>query len=132
MMISRPLSGVAMSAFLVATIGVRAAVPALLDEAVQKVFRDTDRWAYTQELVKKDAKGKTLTAAVVRFDPSKPYAQQYTPLLIDGKPPVAADLKEYQRKGEKRGKTLEKDGTDKVQKTVGELMDIENARVTEE
>ncbi len=123
------------SILLTQTALLRGAVPPLLDEAVQKVSHDTDRWAYTQALVEKDAKGKTLNATVVRFDPSKPFPEQYTPILLDGKPPTAAELKEYRTKGEKRGRRVEKlerEGTDRVRKTVGELMDIEHATVAEE
>lgn len=111
----------------------RAEVPALLDEAVQKTLRDTDRWAFTQTLVEFDGKGKELKRDVVRFDPSKPYAEQYTPLSVDGKPPTEGDLRKYRRRGEKRGERAEKaeregaETADKNRQTLGELMDIERA-----
>lgn len=117
---------------------VSAAVPALLDEALQKVLRDTDRWAFTQTSVEQDAKGKVLKRAVVRFDPSKPYVEQYTPILINGKVPEADDLKKYRRRGEKRGQKIEKaerEGAESTQgnrQTLGELMDLENATVASE
>lgn len=116
----------------------RAGVPALLNEALQKTLRDTDRWAFTQTLVELDGKGKERQRTVVRFDPSKPYAEQYTPLLIDGKEPSESDLKKYRRRGEKRGERLEKaerDGsedTTKTRQTLGEVMDIEKATVLKE
>lgn len=112
-----------------------ADVPELLDDAVQKFLRDADRWAYTQVIVQKDAKGKIQKQATVRFDPSKPYAEQYTPLLIDGAPPKPADLEEYRRKGEKLGRRtekLEKQGTDRFRKSLGELMDLTGAKMAEE
>jgi hypothetical protein len=111
----------------------RAGVPALLDEAIQKFSRDTDRWAYTESVVEKDGKGRTLNARVVRFDPSKPYAEQYTPIQIDGRAPTAGDLKDFKKKGEKRGKRVEKEErTGSERKTIGELMDLDHATVVEE
>lgn len=116
----------------------RAEVPALLDEALQKTLRDTDRWAFTQTWVEFDGKGKELNRAVVRFDPSKPYAEQYTPLSVDGKTPTAGDLAKYRRRGEKRGERIEKaerdgsENTTKTRQTLGELMDIERATVAAE
>lgn len=116
----------------------RAEVPALLDEALQKTLRDTDRWAFTQTWAEFDGKGKELKRAVVRFDPSKPYAEQYTPLSVDGKPPTEGDFRKYRRRGEKRGERAEKaeregaETADKNRQTLGELMDIERATLTEE
>ena len=70
----------------------RAEVPALLDAALQKIAADYDRWAFTQTVVEKDDTGKVVSEAVVRFDPSKAYAQQFTPILVDGKPPAAKHM----------------------------------------
>ena len=123
---------------LLAVLTARAEVPALLNEALQKTLRDTDRWAFTQTWVEFDGKGKELNRAVVRFDPSKPYAEQYSPLSVNGKPPTEGDLAKYRRRGEKRGERMEKaerDGTEnttKTRQTLGELMDIERATVSVE
>ena len=65
----------------------RAEVPRLLQDALNKLAADNDRWAYTQTLVEKDDKGKVKQETVVRFDPSQPYAQQYRVLKVDGKEP---------------------------------------------
>lgn len=110
----------------------RAEVPQLLGDALQKMAKDTDRWAYTQTLVEKDDKGKTVSVAVVRFDPSKPYAEQYKPLAIDGKTPSDSQLRKYRKMGEKRGTQMEKEGVTQQQKTVGELMDVDHATVATE
>jgi hypothetical protein len=113
-------------------------VPTLLDDALRKTLGDADRWAFTQTMVEYDGKGKELNRAVVRFDPSKPYAEQYTPLQVDGKPPTEGDLAKYRRRGEKRGERIEKaeregsENTTKTRQTLGELMDIERATVTAE
>ena len=124
--------------FLFTALAVQADVPALLGEALQKTLRDTDRWAYTQTSVEQDGKGKVLRRSVVRFDPSKPYAEQYTPLLIDGREPSSADFKKYRRRGEKRGERIDKveregsDSTEGNRQSLGELMDLEHATVASE
>jgi hypothetical protein len=91
-----------------------AAEVALLQEAMKNTDQDTEHWAYTESTTVKASKGIPRVATVVRFDPSKPYAEQYTPLLVDGKPPTAKELKKYRKQGEKRGKarmrTAEKAG----------------------
>lgn len=113
----------------------RAEMPALLHEALQKFFADYDRWAYTQTRIERDDKGKIVREEVVRFDPSKPYEKQFTPLLIDGKPPSEHQLAKFRRQGEKRGDRLEKaekEGVEPARKTLGESMDLERAAAVEE
>ncbi len=123
---------------LAATQLAHADVPALLNEALQKTLRDTDRWAFTQTLVEFDGKGKELQRTVVRFDPSKPYAEHYTPIAINGKKPSDSDLEKYRKRGEKRGDRMEKaerdgsENTTKTRQTLGEVMDIENATFASE
>jgi hypothetical protein len=88
-----------------------AAAPSLLLEALKKTGEEADRWAYTETSAEKDRNGHSDGETVVRFDPSKPYAEQFTPLKIDGKPPTAKQLKEFRKRGEKRGEELERDST---------------------
>ena len=123
--------------FLVGGVSTHAAVPQLLQDAVKKLAQDTDRWAYTQTAIEKDGKGKARSDVVVRFDPSKPYAEQYIPLKIDGKEPSESQIKKYRRQGEKRGQRLEEAATTGAvapfqRKSVGELMDLDRATVVEE
>ena len=59
---------------------------ALLKDAMKGSAQDTEHWAYTETTRIQDKKGKKFEETIVRFDPSKPYAEQYTPLKIDGKP----------------------------------------------
>lgn len=123
---------------LAAAVSARAAVPQILQDALKKLSQDTDRWAYTQTAIQKDDKGKTKSEVVLRFDPSKPYAEQYTPLKIDGKTPSEGQIKKYRRQGEKRGAALVKaETTGEIdpatkRKSLGELMDLEKATVAEE
>ena len=123
--------------FLAGGVSACAAVPPLLQAAVMKLAQDTDRWAYTQTAIEKDGKGKARSDVVVRFDPSKPYAEQYIPLKIDGKEPSESQIKKYRRQGEKRGERMEKEEMTGVvatsrRKSVGELMDLDKATVVEE
>ena len=112
-----------------------AEIPALLAEAVQKFGKDNDRWAYTESIVQKDEKGRDKQRTTVRFDPSKPYTEQYTPLEIDGKPPTESQLKKYRAKGQKRGTNIDKaerEDAPPKRKSVGELMDLDHATVKDE
>lgn len=84
-------------------------VPPLLLEALTKLSQDFDRWAYTETRMGNDTRGNPRGETIIRFDPSKPYAEQYTPLKIHGQAPTERQLKEYQRRGERRGRELERD-----------------------
>jgi hypothetical protein len=79
---------------------------ALFKEAVKNTTQDTEHWAYTETTIMKSTKGKVREETVVRFDPSKPWPDQYTPLKIEGKPPTERQLKKYRERGEKRGERL--------------------------
>ena len=112
----------------------RAATPAeieLLTEALEKTARDMRRWAYTESQVFKDDKGKVKTNTVVRYDPSKPYAEHYSPVSIDGKPPTASDVAKYRRRGERAQKYAENPSADR-RKSLGELLGVKAARVASE
>jgi len=78
----------------------------LFKEAVKNTTQDTEHWAYTETTVMKSTKGKVREETVVRFDPSKPWLEQYTPLKIEGKPPTEKQLKKYRERGEKRGERI--------------------------
>lgn len=83
-----------------------AAELALFKDAMQNSAQDTEHWAYTESTLMKVSKGQQKGETVVRFDPSKPYAEQLTPLLIEGKPPSEKQLKDYRRRGERRGERV--------------------------
>ena len=113
-----------LSLFCLCAVALRAEVPRLLQDALQKFTQDTDRWAYTQTLVEKDDKGRVKQETVVRFDPSQPYAQQYRPLKVGGKEPTESEVRKYRRQGEKRGDRFEREereGPDPKRKSVGEI-----------
>ncbi len=50
----------------------------------------------------------------MRFDPSKPWPEQYTPLKIEGKSPTGKQLKQYRKRGEKRGEQLTREAAPTV------------------
>ena len=84
-------------------------VPPLLLDALTKLSEDFDHWAYTETRASTNPSGIPKGETIVRFDPSKPYAEQYTPLKIDGQPPTERQLKNYQTRGERRGDRLMRD-----------------------
>jgi hypothetical protein len=83
-------------------------VPPLLLDALGKIAANFDRWAYTETRIVTDEHGVPQPATVIRFDPSKPYAEQYVPLKINGKPPTEGQLKAFRHRGEKRGEKFAK------------------------
>jgi hypothetical protein len=137
---------VALSAVLIGSAAGRAAdVPAQLMQAFVNVSREDNHWAYTETTVvrPKSAKDKEDVLTVVRVDPSRPYAEQYTPLLVEGHQPTARELREYRQKGEKRAEELaqgatrgrggrggrQSDGDDEEFKA---LLDVDSIKVTAE
>jgi hypothetical protein len=85
-----------------------AEVPPLLMDALDKVAANFDRWAYTETQMMTDEHGVPQPETVVRFDPSKPFAEQYLPLKIKGKPPTEKQLQSFRKKGEKRAEKFAK------------------------
>ena len=112
-----------------------SAAPRPLEEALQKVEEHRDRWAFTQTFVERDGKGAVRETIVVRFDPSKPYAEQFTPISVDGGPPTPAVIRRYRKEGERRAEMIENPENAKRRSkrpTLGELMDIERAVLSSE
>lgn len=89
--------------------GADAEIPPLLMDALGKIARNFDRWAYTETRMATDEHGVPKPETVIRFDPSKPYEEQYMPLKIEGKPPTERQLKDFRRRGEKRGEKFAKE-----------------------
>jgi hypothetical protein len=79
---------------------------ALFRDAMKNSSQDTEHWAYTESTLIQASKGRPKGETIVRFDPSKPYAEQFTPLKIEGQPPTERQLKEYRRRGERRGERV--------------------------
>ena len=67
----------------------RAETPPLLAEAVRKVVADEDHWAYTVTIQRFDRNGKTWAGPFVeRYDPSRPFREQWLLLKYDGRAPT--------------------------------------------
>ncbi|MCB1104016.1 MAG: hypothetical protein H7A44_00810 [Opitutaceae bacterium] len=102
-----------------------AAVPALLEEALQKLQADENHWAYTQTTQVYDRKGEVDGGVTVeRFDPSLPYDQQWTLLQQDGREPTAREERSWRKRKDREMKRRE-------EKSLGEIMDLERAREVE-
>jgi hypothetical protein len=97
---------------------------ALLSEVLHKVANDYLRWAYTERRVMRDDKGKVLSDALLRHDPSKPYAEQWVPLKIDGREPTERDRQKYRRQGERSAPSDKPVPASRRRPSLGELIDV--------
>jgi hypothetical protein len=80
---------------------------ALFKDALKNSRQDTEHWAYTETTQQRIGMSKTPKGeTVVRFDPSKPYSDQYLVLKFEGRAPTEKELKKYREKGERRGEGL--------------------------
>lgn len=77
---------------------------ALFKDAMKNGEQDEDHWAYTETVTGRNSKGLLKAETIMRYDPSRPYEEQYTPLKIDGKEPSQRQLRKYREKGIARGK----------------------------
>ncbi|HVS53876.1 MAG TPA: hypothetical protein VHD62_16085 [Opitutaceae bacterium] len=88
----------------------RAEIPPLLDEAWTKYVEDIDHWAFTETTHAFDAQGKQTRESVMRYDPSRPYAEQFTIVSNNGKPPTEKEAEQARQRGIRRGERLERPG----------------------
>jgi hypothetical protein len=103
----------------------------LLNFALGEAARDFARWSFTEARVIRDEKGKVKSDTVVRVDPSKPYAEQFVPISVGGKPPSERDLTKYRRQGERAQKRDEQAERGEVEDrpSLGEVMNPYAAQV---
>src|SRR5258708_1490675 len=102
-----------------AALGARAEAPALLDAAHQKLVADEDHWAYTQTTHRVDKdEGET----IARYDPSQPEDKQWQLIKYKGRVPTDHEIRTYLKRKEKERKQRE-------QKSLGDLIDVDNAKV---
>lgn len=73
----------------------------LLNEALQRTAADYPRWAYTEHRIIRDEKGRVKSDVLLRYDPSLPYAAQWTLIKVDGEEPSARDREKYRKIGER-------------------------------
>jgi hypothetical protein len=104
----------------------RAAVPALLNDAIQKLIADEDHWAFTQTAQLYDKNGRADAGPTVeRYDPSKPFDAQWSLLVYRGHAPSAAETDAWSRF---KLKQMKHHG----EKTLGDVLDLEHASVVVE
>jgi len=127
-----PASGVDVPA----NVSVRPATPeesALLLNVLHKTADDLARWAYIEHRVVKTEKGKVKSQQVVRYDPSLPYAEQWTPIEIDGREPGARDRSRFRRRGEEADPASPKVRNNRrARPALGEVIDAGRAFVAAE
>ena len=136
----RPLSSCLLLLSLAAATGARGEFPELLKEAMTNAGRESGRWAYTETTTVRAERGKSARrrpprVTIVRFDPSKPYAGQYTPVQVNGKAPTARDLKRYRERGEGRGRKLETPpppAAENREDSLGKHLDLDHITATED
>jgi hypothetical protein len=76
----------------------RAETPVLLDSAIQKLIADDDHWAFTQTFRRIDKAGRPQGGLYVeRYDPSKPFDQQWRLVKFNGRTPTALELDNWRR-----------------------------------
>jgi hypothetical protein len=78
-----------------------AAPPALLGEAFDKLMDNQGHWAFTQTHAVTGLTSRMERETVLRVDPSRPYPEQYKPLVVEGEPPTPAKLEEFRGIGER-------------------------------
>lgn len=112
---------------------------ALLNELLHKTANDLRRWAYTEHRIMRDHEGKVKSDHLIRYDPSKPYAEQWTPLKINGKDPSERDLARYRRRGEQSAEAakgpvpgVQVGGRDSKRVALGEVIDVPRASIAQE
>ncbi len=86
--------------------------PPLLAAAFDRLMENQGRWAYTETQVVSGLPGRSGGPTVLRVDPSLPYAEQFRPVAIEGKPPSPGDLDRFRGIGERVSKRRERDRQD--------------------
>ena len=107
---------------------------AMLNEVLHRTAEDLNCWAYTEHRVFRDTRGQLKSDVLVRFDPSKPYAEQWTPLRIDGNEPSERERAKYRRRGKESARSSEAAGSEpnpdnRRRRSLGELIEVMNASV---
>ena len=97
---------------------------AFLNDSLYKVAEGLSRWAYTEHRIMRDGKGKVKSEQIVRFDPSKPYLEQWTPVHFGGKPPSEREIARYRRKGEDSDPEKVSTSSRRSQPSLGEVLDV--------
>lgn len=100
---------------------VRAAVPAPLADAIQKLIHDEDHWAYTQRTQRFNKAGEPDGGPTIeRYDPSLPIDEQWQLIQYSGHKPTESELGKWRRQKAHQQKHH-------GEKTLGDFLDLEHA-----
>jgi hypothetical protein len=109
----------------------------MLNDILHKTADDLRRWAYTERQIVRDHKGNVKTDQLVRYDPSRPYPEQWTPLQIGGKEPSERDREKFRKRGEDAAKDPARNGVQVGSRrakrvSLGEVLDVPRASIAAE
>jgi len=99
-------------------------MPALLQDAMQKLRAEAGHWAYTETSIVRDNRGRVRKETVVRHDPSLPYAEQTRLLKINGREPTKLEAQRHRDAAEKNRRTQ--------RVTLDDMVDLDHVTVVEE
>lgn len=110
---------------------------AMLNVVLHKTADDYRRWAYTEHRVMRDDKGRVKSETLLRHDPSKPYAEQWTPLKINGKVPSERERAKYRRRGEnsappETSMAFTPNPDNRRRRSLGELIEVAKSSIASE
>lgn len=109
---------------LAATVGLRAEMPPLLSEAMEKWSAEMDGWAFTQRVRTFD-NDKVKLERLERYDPSRPDNQRWELLQIDGKPPTAEQREYWEKRKNRKARH-------RADKSIEEYFDFQHATLAKE
>lgn len=86
----------------------------LLGDAFDKLVDNQGHWSFRERQSLRGLPGGAKGETILLVDPSKPYAEQYAPVQVEGRPPGSGDLADFRKAGEKvakrRARDLEESG----------------------
>jgi hypothetical protein len=112
----------------------RAASPkeiSWLNDSLHQVADDMRRWAYTEHRLIRDHRGRVKSEQVVRYDPSRPYAEQWTLVQVNGRAPSGREQAKYRRKGEEADPEKPMPARRRYP-SLGEAIDVGRSRIASE
>lgn len=104
--------------------------PDLLMTALRKLQAESERWAFTQIQVMRDAGGRITGERVVRVDPSRRFEQRRLLISVDGRDPTAEERRTFQKEREKDRLRREREAWQG--RTLEDKMDLQAAATAKE
>lgn len=109
----------------------------MLHDVLHRTADQYRRWAFTEHRVIRDSKGRVKSETLLRHDPSKPYAEQWEPLKIEGREPTDRERSRYRRRGERSAESDSPFGgaaypEARNRRTLGELIELSGSSIAAE